>query len=128
MTYEDVFLKLIRSLAMAEYKADGYTLLARDFKILYCYNPAIQMTENTSNYLIRCCHHVNHYFEGAIKISINNVKELEGLSDETKVGNHWLLDKIGDINKLEKLIEAGKFSFDNFSHFLDGQGSDVDTH
>lgn len=102
-----------RSLAMAEYKADGYTLLARDFRTLYCFHPALQLTENTSNYLIRCCFHVNDFFEGVFEMSIKDIRNLDGVSDETEVGFHWIWDRIGDQRKLEKLIEEGHFNFED---------------
>jgi hypothetical protein len=103
---------------MAEYKADGYNILARDFRILYCFDPPLQLTENTSNYLIRCCHRVNHFFEGAFNILIKDIKSLDGVSDDAKVGNHWILDKVGDMNELEKLIREGHFNFDDSEQWL----------
>ena len=112
MTYEYIFLMFVRSLAMSEYKSDGYTIIARDFRILYCFNPPLQLTENTSNYLIKCCYHVNHFYQGSFELSLKNIKDIECFSDDIKIGNHWIYDKIGDVKKLEKLIEEGNFKFD----------------
>lgn len=59
----------IRSLVMAEYKADGYVLHPQDFRILSFDDPPMHATDLTIKYLIRCCLQVNNFFTGTFEFS-----------------------------------------------------------
>lgn len=111
MPCEWILKSFLRSLYTIEEKTGDHHLYPYNFKSLHHIESGLKAAWPVSNYLLKSCRRVNDFFPGTFEIAAADISAFRITGDLESVGVHRISDQIGDLGKVEDLIDAGRFKF-----------------